>query len=59
MENKLVVTLDEPEKRNPELVRALVAAGAEIQFVGELRRSLEEVYMRLINSSDEEVNGNE
>jgi ABC-2 type transport system ATP-binding protein len=46
--NKLVVTLDDPETNNPALVRALVEAGAEIQFVGELRRTLEEVYLTLV-----------
>jgi len=47
-ENKLVVGLDDPEKNNPELIRVLVGAGADIQFVGELRRSLEEIYLRLV-----------
>ncbi len=47
-DNKLVVGLDDPEKNNPELIRALVDAGADIQFVGELRRSLEEIYLRLV-----------
>jgi ABC-2 type transport system ATP-binding protein len=50
-DNKLVVTLDDPEAHNPEIVRVLVGAGAEIQFVGELRRSLEDVYMHLIKNS--------
>lgn len=47
-DNKLVVGLDHPERNNPELIRALVDAGADIQFVGELRRSLEEIYLRLV-----------
>ena len=47
-ENKLVVGLDDPDRNNPELIRALVDAGANIQFVGELRRSLEEIYLRLV-----------
>jgi ABC-2 type transport system ATP-binding protein len=47
-ENKLVVGLDDPEMNNPELIRVLVDAGADIQFVGELRRSLEEIYLRLV-----------
>jgi ABC-2 type transport system ATP-binding protein len=47
VDNKLVVTLDDPEAHNPDLVRALVAAGADIQFVGELRHSLEDVYLQL------------
>ena len=48
VENKLVVTLDDPENQNPEIIRLLVAAGVEIQFVGELRHSLEDVYLQLV-----------
>lgn len=50
MENKLVVHLDDPEAHNPELIRALVDAGADIQFVGELRRRLEDVYLQLVQA---------
>jgi ABC-2 type transport system ATP-binding protein len=50
VENKLVIALDEPEMHNPEIVRLLVGAGANIQFVGELRRSLEDVYLQLVKS---------
>jgi ABC-2 type transport system ATP-binding protein len=48
VDNKLLVSLENPETENPALIRALVEAGAEIQFVGELRRSLEDVYLQLI-----------
>jgi len=48
LDNKLVVNLSEPEQQNPVLVRALVEAGADIQFVGEIRRSLEDVYLDLV-----------
>jgi ABC-2 type transport system ATP-binding protein len=51
VDNKLVVTLDDPETHNPELVRALVDAGADIQFVGELRHSLEDVYLKLVRNN--------
>jgi len=50
VENKLVVTLDDPEAQNPAIVRALVEAGADIQFVGELRRTLEDVYLQLVGN---------
>lgn len=56
VDNRLLVTLDDPEKQNPELVRALVEAGADVQFVGELRRTLEDVYLRLIQTPDEPQN---
>jgi ABC-2 type transport system ATP-binding protein len=45
---KLVVSLEDPESQNPILIRALAEAGAEIQFVGELRRTLEDVYLQLV-----------
>jgi ABC-2 type transport system ATP-binding protein len=48
VDNKLVVTLDDPEQHNPEIIRALVAAGADLQFVGELRHSLEDVYLQIV-----------
>ncbi len=50
MDNKLVVNLDDPEAHNPELIRALVESGAEIQFVGELRHRLEDVYLQLVQA---------
>lgn len=52
VDNKLILTLDNPEQHNPALIRALVGAGADIQFVGELRHSLEDVYLHLIESAD-------
>jgi len=48
LDNKLIVAQDEPEAHNPEIIRLLVRAGAEIQFVGEIRRSLEDVYLQLM-----------
>jgi ABC-2 type transport system ATP-binding protein len=46
-----VVTIDDPESHNPDLIRMLVAEGAEVQFVGELRRSLEDVYLQLVKNA--------
>ena len=51
VENKLVVTMDNPDAQNPEVVRALVSAGADVQFVGELRHSLEDVYLQLVKAA--------
>jgi ABC-2 type transport system ATP-binding protein len=51
LDNKLVITLDDPEAHNPEIIRALVEAGTDIQFVGELRHSLEDVYLRLVQNA--------
>jgi ABC-2 type transport system ATP-binding protein len=50
VDNKIVVNLDEPEIYNPEIVRKLVGLGADVQFVGELRHSLEDVYLTLVKS---------
>jgi ABC-2 type transport system ATP-binding protein len=50
VDNKLLVSLDEPESHNPDIVRVLVGAGADVQFVGELRHSLEDVYLQLVKS---------
>jgi ABC-2 type transport system ATP-binding protein len=47
-EGKLILALDDPETHNPDIVRALVGAGADIQFVGEVRYSLEDVYLQLV-----------
>lgn len=49
----LIVSLTDPELNNPELVNALVEAGAAIQFVGEIRRSLEDVYMHLVQQNED------
>jgi ABC-2 type transport system ATP-binding protein len=49
-ENKLLLTMADPENQNPAVVRSLVEAGADIQFVGELRHSLEDVYLQLVKN---------
>jgi ABC-2 type transport system ATP-binding protein len=51
-ENKLVLDLDDPEKDNPAIVRAIVNAGGNVQFVNELRSSLEDVYLKLIREAE-------
>jgi ABC-2 type transport system ATP-binding protein len=51
LDGKLLVTLDNPDEQNPEIIRTLVNAGADIQFVGELRHSLEDVYLKLVKNT--------
>jgi len=46
--DSLLVTLDNPDEQNPQLVQALVTAGAQIRFVEPIAHSLEEVYLELI-----------
>lgn len=52
VDNKILVTLSDPEAHNPDLVRLLVAEGADVQFVGELRHSLEDVYLKLMQAAE-------
>ncbi|MFH2039332.1 MAG: ABC transporter ATP-binding protein, partial [Chloroflexota bacterium] len=52
VENKIVATLDDPELRNPELIRSLIENGANLTFVGELRHSLEDVYLQLVQNKE-------
>ncbi len=54
VDNKLVVRLEEPETQNPQIIRTLVQAGADIQFVGEIRQRLEDVYLQLVNMEKEQ-----
>jgi ABC-2 type transport system ATP-binding protein len=50
-ENKLILDMDDPEKDNPQLVRAIVAAGGNIQYVTEERSTLEDVYLKLVRGT--------
>jgi ABC-2 type transport system ATP-binding protein len=54
---KLVISLDDPPARNPVIVQTLVDQGARIQFVNELRHSLEDVYLSLIHDGDAQQGG--
>ncbi len=48
-DGRLFVEIDDPESGNPMIVKTLVEAGAEVQYVTEVRHSLEDVYLSLIN----------
>jgi len=50
-DNKLILDIDAPEKDNPSVVRAIVQAGGNIQYVTELRSTLEDVYLKLIREA--------
>jgi ABC-2 type transport system ATP-binding protein len=50
VDNKLVIGLDDPEMHNPVIVESLVEAGAKVQFVGEVRQRLEDVYLELVKA---------
>jgi ABC-2 type transport system ATP-binding protein len=50
-DNKLILNIDNPEEENPQVVRAIVEAGGNIQYVTELRSTLEDVYLKLIREA--------
>jgi ABC-2 type transport system ATP-binding protein len=47
-----MLAVSDPELAAPDVVRALVAAGADVLSIGEARHSLEEVYLELVNESE-------
>jgi ABC-2 type transport system ATP-binding protein len=50
-DNKLILDIDDPEKDNPDVVRAIVQAGGNVMYVTELRSTLEDVYLKLIREA--------
>ena len=50
--NRLVIDVDQPEKENPALVGALIAAGGNIQFVTQVNPDLEEAYLKIVKDSE-------
>ena len=50
-DNKLILDIDNPEQDNPAVVKAIVQAGGNVQFVTELRSTLEDVYLKLIREA--------
>jgi ABC-2 type transport system ATP-binding protein len=58
LENTLSVSLDHPDDQNPELVRSLVKAGADIRTVEPTSHSLEEVYLDLVENERKAATAN-
>jgi len=52
-ESSYVLSVADPRNIAPQVVRALVAAGADIVSITESRHSLEDVYLQLINEDPE------
>lgn len=50
-DQELHVTLENPPRDNPQIARAIVAAGGEIEFIVEKEMGLEEVYLRLLEEA--------
>ncbi len=53
LDNKLVISMAEPEINNPIITRLLVEQGADIQFIGEVRQSLEQIYLEMLHGESE------
>ena len=47
-DGELLLALDDPKRHNPEIVRTIVSAGGEIEYIMEKERGLEDVYLRLV-----------
>ncbi len=52
--NTITVPVDKPERDNPGLVQAIVAAGGEVQYVTGLVPSLEDAYLKLLDGDKSE-----
>ena len=46
--NTITVAVDKPERDNPRLVRAIIDAGGDVQFVSGIVPTLEETYLNLL-----------
>jgi len=52
--NTITVGVGKPERDNPGLVRAIVAAGGDVQFVSDVVPTLEETYLKLLGTAQHE-----
>jgi ABC-2 type transport system ATP-binding protein len=52
--NTITIDVDKPERDNPRLVRAIVDAGGDVQFVSGVVPSLEETYLKLLGERHHE-----
>ena len=50
-ENKIVLTLADPQKENPDFVQAVISAGGRVQYVTQLNPGLEETYLKVIEET--------
>jgi ABC-2 type transport system ATP-binding protein len=53
-DKKLIISLTDPENQTHIVVQRIVAAGGQIQSVGELQHPLEEVYLSLLGEDGEQ-----
>ena len=53
IDGRLLISLSDPDTENPILIRKLVELGADVQFVSELKVSLEDLYLDLMEGNHE------
>jgi ABC-2 type transport system ATP-binding protein len=50
-ENRIILTIADPQKQNPDFVQAIISAGGRIQYVTQLTPGLEETYLKVIEET--------
>jgi ABC-2 type transport system ATP-binding protein len=50
-ENKIILTIANPQKENPDFVQEIVSAGGRVQYVTQLNPGLEETYLKVIEET--------
>jgi ABC-2 type transport system ATP-binding protein len=50
-ENRITLTLADPQKQNPDFIQAIVSAGGRIQYVTQLNPGLEETYLKVMEET--------
>lgn len=50
-ENRIVLTLADPQKENADYVQAAITAGGRVRYVSQLNTGLEEAYIKVINET--------
>jgi ABC-2 type transport system ATP-binding protein len=50
-ENRIMLSLADPQKENPDYVQAIVSAGGRVQYVMQLNPGLEETYLKVIEET--------
>ncbi len=48
LNNQIIIGVNDPDKENPDIVEEVIKAGGRVQFVTEIRPSLEDVYLKLV-----------
>lgn len=50
-QNRIIITLNNPEKENPDFIQAVISAGGRVQYVTQLNPGLEETYLKVIEET--------